>query len=214
MGRENKNEAVAALHRQKIMTAAEQLFLQKGYEDTTIEDISKLSGYSRRTIYAYFDSKEDILQYIVEKGLLFLKEEVEKAVNSDDGFLSRYMSVCAAIYTYQEKCPCSQECVRKADSAILKGASLSETAKSILRLGTEINCILADFMEKGKEEGVIRSDVDSMLTTLILFSSISSVHNLAHTKGVFFRDQFSLSEEELIEYAFKQMLNGIRKEKI
>lgn len=43
MGRENKKEAVAALHREQIMKAAEKLFSEKGYEQTTIEDISKAS---------------------------------------------------------------------------------------------------------------------------------------------------------------------------
>ncbi len=50
MGRENKKESVAALHRERIMTAAERLFSEKGYEQTTIEDISAASGYSRRRI--------------------------------------------------------------------------------------------------------------------------------------------------------------------
>lgn len=55
------------------MKAAEKLFSEKGYEQTTIEDISKASEYSRRTIYAYYESKEDILHHIVEKGLIELK---------------------------------------------------------------------------------------------------------------------------------------------
>ncbi|MGN1132406.1 MAG: TetR/AcrR family transcriptional regulator, partial [Ruminococcus sp.] len=52
MGRENKNEAVATLHRETILNASEELFSKKGFEKTTIDDISKKSGYSRRTIYA------------------------------------------------------------------------------------------------------------------------------------------------------------------
>ena len=47
----NRKEAVAALHRARIMTAAERLFSEKGYALTTIEDISKASEYSRRTSY-------------------------------------------------------------------------------------------------------------------------------------------------------------------
>ena len=51
MGETNKKEAVAALHRARIMTAAEKLFSEKGYEQTTIEDISKESEYSRAALY-------------------------------------------------------------------------------------------------------------------------------------------------------------------
>ena len=53
MGRENKKDVVAALHREQIMKAAEKLFSEKGYVQTTIDDISKASEYSRRTIYTF-----------------------------------------------------------------------------------------------------------------------------------------------------------------
>ena len=58
MGRENKKDAVAALHKEQIMKAAEKLFSEKGFIQTTIDDISKASEYSRRTIYAYYESKD------------------------------------------------------------------------------------------------------------------------------------------------------------
>ena len=61
MSRINQKPAVADLHRQQILKAAEVLFTEKGYEHTRIEDISRASGYSRRTLYAYYQSKEDIL---------------------------------------------------------------------------------------------------------------------------------------------------------
>ena len=41
----NQKEAVAALHRERMLAAAEELFQQKGFEQTTIDDISKASGY-------------------------------------------------------------------------------------------------------------------------------------------------------------------------
>ena len=60
MGRENKKEAVAAFHREQIIKASESLFSEKGFEQTTVDDISRQSGYSRRTVYAYFESKEGL----------------------------------------------------------------------------------------------------------------------------------------------------------
>ena len=60
----SKKEAVAELHRTRIMTSAERLFSEKGYAQTTIADISKASEYSRRTIYAYYESKEENKMYV------------------------------------------------------------------------------------------------------------------------------------------------------
>ena len=43
--------------KQDIIDAAKTLFTNKGFISTTISDISKACGYSRRTIYHHFDSK-------------------------------------------------------------------------------------------------------------------------------------------------------------
>ena len=109
MGETNKKEAVAALHRARIMTAAEKLFSEKGYEQTTIEDISKESEYSRRTIYAYYESKDDILHCIIEKGLQALKTDIENAANDNAGFTDAYRAVCRAMRKYRREYPYSLE---------------------------------------------------------------------------------------------------------
>ena len=45
----SRREETAALHREHILSAAEALFALKGFDATTIDDISKACGYSRRT---------------------------------------------------------------------------------------------------------------------------------------------------------------------
>ena len=52
------------LHR-KILTAATALFVQKGYEKTSLTDIAKLSGVSKRIIIYEMNSKEEILVHLV-----------------------------------------------------------------------------------------------------------------------------------------------------
>ena len=61
MNQENKKDAVAALHRENIVRAAAALFAQKGFDASSIDDIARESGYSRRTIYIYGKSKENLL---------------------------------------------------------------------------------------------------------------------------------------------------------
>lgn len=214
MGRENKKEAVAALHREQIMKAAETLFSEKGFEKTTIEDISKVSEYSRRTIYAYYESKDDILHHIIEKGLLSLKSEIELALQINDNFIDRYKAICIAVNKYQNECPHSLENVNKTKTANLNFDNLSDTVKHILALGTEINELLASFIEKGKETGIVRQDVSTMMTVYILWSSMSALITLLQTKGAFICNQLSVSENDFLEYGFRQIINSILEESI
>ena len=133
MGRENKKEIIAALHREQILKAAETLFSEKGYVQTTIDDISKAAEYSRRTIYAYYESKEDILHHIIEKGLQTLKEDIEGAVNRDVDFVEKYQSICTAMTNYQRKYPHSVESVNRVDSTGLDCEDVADTVKNILQ---------------------------------------------------------------------------------
>lgn len=214
MGRENKKDAVAALHREKIMNAAETLFSEKGFEATTIEDISKASEYSRRTIYVYYESKDDILHHIIEKGLLLLKDEIKGAIQENNDFISQYKAICLAMVKYQTEYPCSLENVTKAKTENLNFESFSDTVKHILVLGVEINNLLAEFVECGKTNGIIRQDVVPLMTVYILWSSMTSLITLAQTKGQFICKQFNISENDFYEYGFKQIINSILEVKI
>ena len=214
MGRENKKETIAALHREQIMKAAEKLFFEKGYLQTTIDDISKASEYSRRTIYSYYESKDDILHHIIEKGLQTLKTDIEFAVNSNDDFVGRYKTICMAMSKYQREYPHSINNINNSNAADIDLSNASDTVKHILCLGTEINTILKSFVESGKKSGIVRKDVVPLLTVYVLWSSITALLTLADTKGQFICAQINISEEEFLEYGFKQIINSILEERI
>jgi AcrR family transcriptional regulator len=47
--------------REALTRAAHELFVDRGYEETTLGEIADAAGVSTRTIFAYFPGKEDIL---------------------------------------------------------------------------------------------------------------------------------------------------------
>ena len=70
----------------KILTAATVLFVQKGYEKTTLMDISKLSGVPKAKILYEMNSKEGILGLLVAKfldGVTEASDAVSKKLTDD-----------------------------------------------------------------------------------------------------------------------------------
>ncbi|MGW0765676.1 TetR family transcriptional regulator [Streptomyces sp. NPDC002676] len=47
--------------REALVAAAFQLFVERGYEQTTVDDIVALAGVGRRSFFRYFPSKEDVV---------------------------------------------------------------------------------------------------------------------------------------------------------
>ena len=209
MGTVNRKEAVTALHRARMMAAAEKLFSEKGYAQTTIEDISKESEYSRRTIYAYYDSKEDILHHIIEKGLRSLKADIERAVNDNAGFNDAYRAVCGAMKRYRREYPHSLDSLKRSGAEEIGQAAASDTVKNILRLGTEINETLEALIIRGQKSGEVRKDLVPRLTVYVLSSSLDSLLDLAETKGQFICAQNGVTEEKFLNYGFRQIIDSV-----
>ena len=61
--------------------------MQKGYEATGMDEICMLSSLSRRTVYSYFDSKQEILYAIMSEHLSSLEKEFEKIIKDNDDFM-------------------------------------------------------------------------------------------------------------------------------
>lgn len=67
--------------RESLIEVARQLFGLKGAENTTMSDIAQASGKGRRTLYTYFESKEDIYYAVIESELDRLNDMLVEIVS-------------------------------------------------------------------------------------------------------------------------------------
>jgi len=67
----------------EILDTAESLFYSKGYDETAVSDIVKAIGVAHGTFYNYFQSKEAVLEALVQRHLSKLFNKIEAIVNSD-----------------------------------------------------------------------------------------------------------------------------------
>ena len=75
-----KNQELVKKRQQQISEAALKLFAQKGYHNTTVRDIARLSSISTGSIYDYVKNKEDILFLVSQNFFDNLNRSVEKAL--------------------------------------------------------------------------------------------------------------------------------------
>ena len=60
--------------RQKILKAAESMFCQKGFEETTTRDIASAAGIAAGTLFNYFHSKETLAMSMVSEAMALGRE--------------------------------------------------------------------------------------------------------------------------------------------
>ena len=201
----SRREETAALHREHILSAAEALFALKGFDATTIDDISKACGYSRRTIYAYYQNKDDLRLHAAQRGLIALRDDLSAAAALEGGFLVRYRAICAAMTRYRRDFPCSARAVDAASAARLQSDELPPVVRRILALGEEINALLIGWVEAGQREGVVRADVIPALSVMVLQAGLSALLALSESKGAYIEKSHALDEGAFLEYGFNQL---------
>lgn len=77
--RQRRKEARPA----ELLAAALELFVEKGFVGTRLEDVAARAGVSKGTLYLYFDSKEALFKAVIQEGMVPILEQGAGLV---DGF--------------------------------------------------------------------------------------------------------------------------------
>ena len=75
--------------RDRIIDSARRLFADKGYQKTTIVDISRQAGLSEAALYEYFQGKEDLLHMIPDLWLSELLRDLEDQLFGIQGAVNK-----------------------------------------------------------------------------------------------------------------------------
>lgn len=70
---------------QELLAAALQLFVERGYAATRLEDVAAQAGVSKGTLYLYFENKEALFKSVVRTNMLPLLAEAESMIDAYTG---------------------------------------------------------------------------------------------------------------------------------
>ncbi|WP_284078932.1 TetR/AcrR family transcriptional regulator [Herbaspirillum aquaticum] len=70
---------------QELLAAALDLFVERGYAATRLEDVATRAGVSKGTLYLYFDGKESLFKSVVRTNVLPLLDQAEARIEGHAG---------------------------------------------------------------------------------------------------------------------------------
>ncbi len=77
----------------ELTAAALQLFVEKGFAGTRLDDVAARAGVSKGTLYLYFDSKEALFKAVVQEGIVPVLEEGAELVDAFEGTSTELLHV-------------------------------------------------------------------------------------------------------------------------
>lgn len=153
---------------EKIITAAEKLFGQRGYDAVSISDIAKKAGTSKSLIYHHFKDKDELYEQIVEKGIGKVVESISQVITSE---LPPEEKLKELIHTYL-KCVIDNEALYRSlvrETANFASHSSRLVLSHSLRLIEEIRKII----QQGIRTGTFKK-LDAEVAAFTLFGMMNS----------------------------------------
>ena len=79
--------------KRKIFETSMKLFAEKGYDGTSIEEITSAVGVAKGTLYYHFSSKEEIFNFLIEEGMNLLKNSIKIKIDKQDKYIDKIRAI-------------------------------------------------------------------------------------------------------------------------
>lgn len=142
--------------RQAILQAAEHLFIENGFEKTTLADIINRSGGSRATLYEHFGDKEGLFRAMMEENSAHILDGLT-AAQADD--LAPPEVALTKFALHFVRALIDDQTTSIVRVLVSEGSRISDIAESFLRIGPETTVKrLAEYLKGLADTGALHID--------------------------------------------------------
>lgn len=180
--------------KEKIFSACQDRFFKEGFSKTSVDEIATDLAMSKKTFYKHFDSKEDLVQQIMERIMGGVRTNSERILLSDESAVEKLSDIISMLATNTSRLtPAFGQDVQR---------RLPDLWKQIQEFRRQrISDIFSRLMRQGIEEGTMRADMNTRVFLLCVLSAIEGImqpHLLAH-------ESFSVSDaiKEILSIFFR-----------
>ncbi len=159
-----------AERKNELIDVAERLFLERGYENTTVSDIVKEVGVAQGTFYYYFASKHDILDAVIEREI----DEPEKEIihiahQADKDATSKLRDMARVILRFQTAKRGLIEHVHEESNAVMH-------EKMERRIIARLAPTMTEVIEEGMAKGTLSTDYPEETAEFLIAAIIFLFH--------------------------------------
>ncbi|OZM70961.1 TetR family transcriptional regulator [Amycolatopsis antarctica] len=153
---------------ESLLLVAVKLFNERGYDGTSMEDLSRKLGITKSAIYHHVPSKQELLRLAVDRaldGLFGVVAEVEaqdgRAIDRLESLVRGSVSVLVAQLPFV--------------TLLLRVRGNTKVERAALARRREFDRIVTELVAKAEAEGDVRADVDPAVTSRLLFGLVNSL---------------------------------------
>ena len=149
----NRRERHRTEMRERIFRAALQLFAERGFLETTVEDITEAADVGKGTFFNYFPTKEHVVAHYGEERILELEHSLERARSGKEPVLAVLKDLATDLAGQASESP---DLLRSVFAANLSCAPVRAELQKRIQRGRQL---LGEIFALGQRRGEIRRDL-------------------------------------------------------
>ena len=186
----------------QIVDAARKLFYKFGFKKVSMDEIAREAGVTKKTVYTYFSSKEELFKYFIQEELDNMKKIVEDIEKEDLDFFEAVHQIIFQLIKYKNKRQFFKLMTNEAE--VLKSSIAS---KSLNLIDEQIQSYIYDIVKNAMDKGYIKKENPDVVTFLVYKMYIALMFDWSETRE-------KLDEEEIAKTILDILKNGLGEREI
>jgi AcrR family transcriptional regulator len=151
-----------------LLAVAVEVFNERGYDSTSMEDLSRRLGIAKSAIYHHVAGKEELLRLALDRALDGWSEVAGRAQRLDAPAIDRleYL-VRGSVGVLHTQLPYV--------TLLLRVRGNTKAERDALSRRRDFDRLVADLVQEAERDGDIRPDVDPAITARLLFGMVNSL---------------------------------------
>lgn len=214
MGITERKARERARRRDSIVDAAETVILEKGFEESTMDEIAEEAELSKGTLYLYFENKNEIYLAICQRGSRLLNDRFAEIVTRKKRGLELIRMIGEAYLDFVANEPLYFRSFLFyegfQDKEFLSKSSFAETCEEN---SAEALTYMTQALEIGMKDGSIEPSYDPRQLAVMIWASSRGIVHLAHLQGkehhFKWLDTIDIKIESMFSAYIKLLANGM-----
>ncbi|MHA3702205.1 TetR/AcrR family transcriptional regulator [Jatrophihabitans sp. YIM 134969] len=151
-----------------VRAAAVALFIEQGFDGTSIDDLARRLGISKSAVYHHITGKDALLADVLDRALTGIEQVVAEVRALDGPAVDRLVAlVRGSVVVLVERLPYV--------TVLLRVRGNSDVERDALTRRRRLDRLAADLVRQAIADGDLRPDVDPAVTARLLFGTVNSL---------------------------------------
>ncbi len=210
-----RKSKIINIRKNDIINAAEKIIFEKGFDLATMDNIAKEAEFSKRTIYKYFISKEQLYFEIMIRGYKLLNIGIEKILidNSNLNAIEKLKKIGLYIFEFSNHYPNYFKIIMdyQNNEKDFNESYKNKSKDECYLFGEDLFNYIKSLVEEGVKYNLFDDNIDVINTSIFIWSSSIGLFDVMTKKKNYIKHYHNKDTSELISEGFDFIFKSIIK---